>query len=1171
MVAGLVFATSAYLYLTRPARLHAAVVGLLAAADIDVGNIGAVSFSFSDGLELLDVDLGLRSGSQAAAEPGEGRLSARLRVARACIRCNPFELATGRPRVRQVVLHEADLALLCQPPGATPDAESGTRTGRWLALLPQVAGAASWPTIHLASGYVRLLAVTEGAPQLVRQWRVTGYAAPRGAGYHARLVQVGGGDVALAELSWDTETAVGELATGWLDLESAAAVLPRTLADTFAQWVIRGRVRVEHLALSLGSLGADEASPAFRAPHLETARLSIADGRCALPVEASDVGSSPSRRFAQVSDARIALELTSSPDGGGQVVVHGAGRLNGAPVAISLDARPSQLTAWPPVLDGPLEGELRLERCALPTKQEHADFVLSPHLPRGVHGFLNDFEPEGVVNLSLRFQRASGETAAGGAALHFEGEVEPLGCRCRYDDFPYPFEDVRGRVRFSPAGIVLDGLVARHGSARVRATGTVDRPRRASGLDLTFAGSNVPLDAELFTALPPEYQRLWSEVAPIGLCDVLVRLQRADAAPDAAKSEPTDVRVDARLRAGSLSLDTQQRLQCADGAVTIAGGVVTVHELHGYLDDGAVRLAGTVAVAGGAEQLDLVIEAQDVPVERRAVVRALPGEAVAEISFTGRADVWGRVRGVGLRGAHETEYTVHVKDGSLAGFDPRQSWADCEGWLTVTPERQLIHSFSARQAAARLEIGGTLPSGPDGPESAVLEVRVSAAPLDELVRQFVPPAWREQVAALGLGGTGDVALQVGPAEEAGGATKAAALVQIAAERMAAAVLPVELRDVRARATLAANVLDVHEFNARQGAAGAVTADGRFRWNTAGRAADFSLRVAQVELTEALVAALPAPLARLLQRMQAGGLWGADLDRVRLEDDGRPTWDFAGRVMIDSGTLDLGLPLTGVVGQLAGTCHVRPDGQVALQAGLAVERGEVAGRPLANWAGQLEYNPDEPWVRLDDLHGRLCDGDVLGYVHISPETSDYELSLTLQDVALQQLWPGQAEPAAAPRRGRLDGHIYLRGRASDVDARRGGGSLRIRGGSILNTPVLAKVAAADERTTDVYDTAEVRFMWAGAELQLTRVELQSRDLRLVGHGTWNMSTDEIALLLVGAHPRNWPRVAVLTDLLETTGRELVQYHVRGTVAEPQVSAEPLYKLNEALRALLAGDR
>jgi len=43
------------------------------------------------------------------------------------------------------------------------------------------------------------------------------------------------------------------------------------------------------------------------------------------------------------------------------------------------------------------------------------------------------------------------------------------------------------------------------------------------------------------------------------------------------------------------------------------------------------------------------------------------------------------------------------------------------------------------------------------------------------------------------------------------------------------------------------------------------------------------------------------------------------------------------------------------------------------------------------------------------------------------------------------------------------------------------------------------------------------------------------------------------------------------LLETTERQLVQYHVTGTLAAPQVRAEPLYRLTEALRALiLSGD-
>jgi hypothetical protein len=135
-------------------------------------------------------------------------------------------------------------------------------------------------------------------------------------------------------------------------------------------------------------------------------------------------------------------------------------------------------------------------------------------------------------------------------------------------------------------------------------------------------------------------------------------------------------------------------------------------------------------------------------------------------------------------------------------------------------------------------------------------------------------------------------------------------------------------------------------------------------------------------------------------------------------------------------------------------------------------------------------------------------------------------------------------------------------------------LRITSASILQTPVAAEVAEANPQpepgASDAIDQADVRFTWDGADLHFTRLELQSADLHLAGQGTWNMDTDEVALTLVGAHPRNWPGMGgPLGGLLESTERQLVQYQVTGTLAAPQVRAEPLYRLTEALRALITG--
>jgi hypothetical protein len=216
---------------------------------------------------------------------------------------------------------------------------------------------------------------------------------------------------------------------------------------------------------------------------------------------------------------------------------------------------------------------------------------------------------------------------------------------------------------------------------------------------------------------------------------------------------------------------------------------------------------------------------------------------------------------------------------------------------------------------------------------------------------------------------------------------------------------------------------------------------------------------------------------------------------------------------------------------------------------------------------------EPWVALDGLRGRLCDGDAAGFLRINSDTSDYELSLTLQNVSLTELLPRRTADPAPPRRGEADANIFLRGQAGQSATRQGGGELRIRGGSFLHTPVLSQVAEAGgpqrQRISDDLDLAELRFVWQGQLIRLTRVDIQSRDLRLVGEGTWSLDSDALDLTLVGAHPRHWPRVAVLSDLLESARRDLVQYRVQGTMAAPRITVEPLYKLTDTLRALLGG--
>ena len=126
---------------------------------------------------------------------------------------------------------------------------------------------------------------------------------------------------------------------------------------------------------------------------------------------------------------------------------------------------------------------------------------------------------------------------------------------------------------------------------------------------------------------------------------------------------------------------------------------------------------------------------------------------------------------------------------------------------------------------------------------------------------------------------------------------------------------------------------------------------------------------------------------------------------------------------------------------------------------------------------------------------------------------------------------------------------------------------------MRTPLLGAVAQHTRREgralNDEVNSADVRFVLQGDVVQLTQVDMQSSDLRLIGEGSWDMRADTIDMTLVGANPRNWPRVAILSDVVELAGREFMQYRLTGPAKSPRLAVEPLHNLTEPLRRILAG--
>ncbi|MDZ4779333.1 MAG: AsmA-like C-terminal region-containing protein [Planctomycetia bacterium] len=141
------------------------------------------------------------------------------------------------------------------------------------------------------------------------------------------------------------------------------------------------------------------------------------------------------------------------------------------------------------------------------------DEKLFAALNPGARQVIKELRPDGTIDLDLLFRREPG----GGAGFQRSINVVFNRCAVRYLHFPYPIQDIRGRMTINDDEWKFEQLEGSNDTGRVYCQGHF-RPvgNGEKELWLEFAAENVPLETELRDALRPAMQRIWSDMRPQG-------------------------------------------------------------------------------------------------------------------------------------------------------------------------------------------------------------------------------------------------------------------------------------------------------------------------------------------------------------------------------------------------------------------------------------------------------------------------------------------------------------------------------------------------------------------------------------------------------------------------------------------------------------------------------
>jgi hypothetical protein len=737
---------------------------------------------------------------------------------------------------------------------------------------------------------------------------------------------------------------------------------------------------------------------------------------------------------------------------------------------------------------------------------------------------LDRIHATGRVDGAVDVSRSGGTLESGPGPWHTRLTVFPKQIAVKLDVFPYELTDLTGNVVVEHGAVTMEGIAARHGDGHLAFDGRATvYPDAGLDLELNVVARDLPLDDDLWRALPQRTREGVEAVSPTGYADVAGTIFASAKTPGYQYDLIAQLR-DVAFRVRALPYPIRD----ARGEIHVTPDRLDIATLDGRHVDGPVSVQGDVVFDADGTDVRLAIDAADLPLDAM-LHDALPTDVRAtweRLAPAGRVDLTTVLRSWrddgGWRTRHRTE---------LAFSDARFTFdglpipiADATGRVIIRDDRIDIPALSGRPCLSNIDSA----DGESSDASVTLSGQVSLAD---------PPR-------------GELAI------EARGLSLSNAVLRDS--------MPAALRDAMVR-TQTQGSADLHldrlSFGPHEPRTVVVDRVGATR---NGPPEPISNRppAASERQTEPTVRRPAAAAAEIAPVVDAATPTGDAIE-----------WRACGRWIMRETRMNAGMAFTQTDGALSGEV-VFVDGRLeSINADAALDSTHADGWPLSNLTFNMRLDASE--LRLSDIRAEAMGGALTGFGVIEYRRGDprYGLSISLADADLTEVGNILARPGDAPTvaRGRVFASLSITGESGRDETREGRGDIALREAQVWKLPLGLAIFQALQLAPDdnAFDEADVKYFLSGRTMRLSRVDLRGHAISLLGAGTMDMQSRRLELTLAAATPAAL-RVPIVTQLLENAGRELVEVRVRGTPASPRITTQPLRSMRRILDQLFGPD-
>lgn len=387
-----------------------------------------------------------------------------------------------------------------------------------------------------------------------------------------------------------------------------------------------------------------------------------------------------------------------------------------------------------------------------------ADHELIAAMPRDVQDVIQRFDdtgrgfPEFGGGFSAHVYRAPGPVSR----WKWPIDVRIASGTGRFRDFPYPLENVTGRIVIESGLVRLEQMRSTRGDAHLTVDGKVHlREPEAGGpdFDLDLAALNIPIDHTLIHSVAADRRPWLDALGPAGLLDLKGRIEGPQAAYTLFLTV-RDASATPLLRAplpegtprwSAENVTAELRLTPTDLTIVRASGLRLGNPMH---------LTGRIDFAQPEPQIRIDASASRLPIDPalRSVLDDAARAGFDSVQPEGAADVT-----IALRPDAPPVYHFHPLGMAITPAVLPLRVTDLRGEVTIRGTDIILSQLSARRGDARLTLTGTGSTRPTDPW--LVTFSADQLTIDAPLRKALPQLIRDAAESLALDGLVDLRLR----------------------------------------------------------------------------------------------------------------------------------------------------------------------------------------------------------------------------------------------------------------------------------------------------------------------------------------------------------------------------------------------------------------------------